>query len=368
MIKSGATVLFLFLAAVTLLVPELAALAQDTAREAAAAAAPFQWRKFLAPFHSVVLHYPIGFVTLAVVLEIYSLRRPSPELRQIIALVMGLAALSAVVTATFGILRAIGGGYDEKTVEAHRWTGIAVTVLTIAGWFLHRHVVRDVSRKAVLKFYRFLITADLIVLVVAGHEGGNLTHGANYLLEGAPAMVKHAIDIMEEATSNPVVEVPGEESKRGFVEKIRPILEAKCIKCHGPEKMKANYRLDVAEIAFPGGESGKPAIKPGDAFHSNLARVILLPKDHDEVMPPSGKGTLTTEEIVTIIHWIQEGAPFADFGVVAKTDKPVPAPAPEPKSDSEPVKPTPPAAPADPPPLQPLAPAITPTPPAPAPK
>ncbi|GDY23447.1 hypothetical protein LBMAG56_47940 [Verrucomicrobiota bacterium] len=344
--KPRALILFPCLAGVTLLVPELAALAQEVVRETVATAAPFQWRKFLAPFHSVVLHYPIGFVTLAVVLEIYSLRRPSPELREIVALVMGLAALSAVITAVFGILRAVGGGYDVKTVEAHRWTGIAVTVLTIAGWWVHRHVVRDVNRKAVLKLYRCLVTADLVVLVVAGHMGGNLTHGANYLLEGAPAVVKHAIDIMEEATGNPVVEVPVEEAKRGFVEKIRPILEAKCIKCHGPEKMKGNYRLDVAASAFRGGESSKVAIKPGDAFQSNLVRVILLPKAHDDVMPPSGKGVLTTQEIVTIINWIQEGAPFADFGVLAKTDKPDPAP--EAAPASEPVKPTAPATPAAP--------------------
>ena len=48
----------------------------------------FQWRLFLAPFHSVFLHYPIGFVTLAAILEVYHWRRPSAELRGVIALVM----------------------------------------------------------------------------------------------------------------------------------------------------------------------------------------------------------------------------------------------------------------------------------------
>lgn len=366
MTKSGSVVPILFLATAGLLIPELAALAADVARGAAPPTAPFQLGRFLAPFHSVVLHYPIGFVTMAVILEIYSRFRPSPELRRVIALVMGLAAVSCVVAAAFGILRAQGGGYDDKTVEVHRWTGIAVTALTIVGWIVHQRVLRDLTRAGVLKLYRVLIAADLVILIVAGHEGGNLTHGSNYLFEGAPAMVKFAKDIMEEATDSPPVEIPVEESKRGFVEKIRPILEAKCLKCHGPEKMKSNYRLDVGEIALNGGESGKTAIKPGDAFQSNLARVILLPKDHDDVMPPSGKGLLTTEEIVTIINWIQEGAPFADFGVLAKTDKPV-AP-PEPKPDSEPVKPTPPAVSPDPPTPKSLTPPITPEPAAPAPK
>ncbi len=360
MTKTGSVVPFLLLATAVLLVPELAALAADVARGAAATPAPFELGKFLAPFHSVVLHYPIGFVTMAVILEIYSRYRPSLELRRVITLVMGLAALSCVVAAAFGILRAQGGGYDDKTVEVHRWTGIAVTALTIIGWLVHQRVLRDLTRAGVLKLYRVVIAADLVVLVIAGHEGGNLTHGSNYLFEGAPAMVQFAKDIMPEAMSPPPVEIPVEESKRGFVEKIRPILEAKCIKCHGPDKMKANYRVDVGEIAMSGGESGKPAIKPGDAFHSNLARVILLPKDHDEVMPPSGKGLLTTEEIVTIINWIQEGAPFADFGVLAKTDKPVTAPEAKPKPEPDPVKPTPPAGtddPSAPKPLAPLAPA-----------
>ncbi|GDY21045.1 hypothetical protein LBMAG56_23910 [Verrucomicrobiota bacterium] len=358
--KTSSVFQLVFFAAAALLVPELAALAAEVVRGAAPPDAPFQLGKFLAPFHSVVLHYPIGFVTLAVILEVYSRYRPSPELRRVIALVMGLAAVSCVVAAAFGILRARGGGYDDKTVEVHRWTGIAVTALTIIGWFVHQRVLRDLTRVGILKLYRVLIAADLVILVIAGHEGGNLTHGSNYLFEGAPGMVKFAKDIMEDTIDSPPVEVPVEESKRVFVEKIRPILEAKCIKCHGPDKMKGNYRLDVGEIALRGGESGKTAIKPGDAFQSHLARVILLPKDHDDVMPPSGKGLLTTEEIVTIINWIQEGAPFADFGVLAKTDKPVPAP--EPKPDTESVKPAAPATPAD------VVPARPPTPePAPAP-
>ena len=85
-------------------------------------------------------------------------------------------------------------------------------------------------------------------------------------------------------------------------------------------------RLDIGEIALKGGESGKPAIKPDDAFQSNLIRLVLLPKDHDDVMPPTGKEPFTTQEVVTLINWIQEGAPFADFGVAPKTEKSEPAP------------------------------------------
>ena len=341
MTKTGPAAILLFLAAAALLLPELAAWAADATKEAVATPAPFRLTKFLGPFHSVVLHYPIGFVTLAVVLEIYSFKRPSPQLRQIITLVIGLAALSAVVAAAFGISRAEDGGYDEGTVTIHRWAGVAVTAFTIVGWLLHRSIVRHPDSTGRLKSYRALLAVTFLLLVVAGHEGGNLTHGANFLFAGAPTFVKKVIVEMEEAASAPKVEIPVEESKKIFVAKIRPILEAKCLKCHGPDKMKSGYRLDVGEIALKGGESGKPAIKPNDAFQSNLIRLVMLPRDHDDVMPPTGKEPLTTEEVVTLINWIQEGAPFADFGVAPKTEKPEPVPAPPPPPSPSSAAPAP---------------------------
>ena len=105
--------------------------------------------------------------------------------------------------------------------------------------------------------------------------------------------------------------------------------------------MKSGYRLDVGEIALKGGESGKPAIKPNDAFQSNLIRLVMLPRDHDDVMPPTGKEPLTTEEVVTLINWIQEGAPFADFGVAPKTEKPEPVPTPPPPPSPSSAAPAP---------------------------
>ena len=42
----------------------------------------FHWRPFLAPFHAVVLHFPIGFVTVAFLLEAYRTFRPGDEIRR----------------------------------------------------------------------------------------------------------------------------------------------------------------------------------------------------------------------------------------------------------------------------------------------
>ncbi|NBX34631.1 hypothetical protein EBR16_04635, partial [bacterium] len=59
-----------------------------------------------------------------------------------------------------------------------------------------------------------------------------------------------------------------------FVREVRPILEAKCQKCHGPEKQKGGYRLDASQVALHGGESHAPNIIPGQPERSPLLRFI----------------------------------------------------------------------------------------------
>ena len=52
-----------------------------------------------------------------------------------------------------------------------------------------------------------------------------------------------------------------------FEQKIRPVLVETCYKCHSAEaeKLKGGFRLDSREGLLKGGESGKPAVVPGNA-------------------------------------------------------------------------------------------------------
>ena len=288
--------------------------APPTASVPTLAEAAFQWRPFLAPFHSVLLHYPIGFVTLAVIFEIWYWRKPSPELRRIIGFVVLLSVLSTAVVVGLGICRASGGGYDDKALELHRESGLITGILLLTTFAAQRLAHRQGARVALQAGYRFLLLGTLAAMVIAGHRGGNLTHGSKYLVKNAPDFVKTLFEETEEPSTNSVA--VGTGSDRLFQEKIQPIFEAKCVKCHGPEKQKSRYRLDTEALALKPGESGEPTIKFGDPMQSHLARVILLPKDHDEVMPPEGKEPLTPDEILAIVHWIQTGkAPAAETSV-----------------------------------------------------
>src|SRR5687768_5512939 len=48
-----------------------------------------------------------------------------------------------------------------------------------------------------------------------------------------------------------------------FARDVRPIFDRHCVRCHGPEKQKSDYRLDRAESALRGGSIGG-AVVPGD--------------------------------------------------------------------------------------------------------
>jgi uncharacterized membrane protein len=285
-------------------------LGAHAAGESADAHKAFLWRPFLAPFHAVVLHFPIGFLTMACVLEIYRMCRPAAELKAVTRLTLWLSLLSGIVAATFGILRATGGGYAPRELESHRWTGIGVVAATLLTLVVQRAAYRDESRPAVAAVYRSLLVVTLGLVGVAGHLGGGLTHGSDYLTENAPAFVR---ELLEETTPDPAEAAPSsnlDESARFFVEQVQPVFERKCIGCHGPKKQKGEYRLDQPDVALAGGESGKAAVKPGEPLSSELVRLILLPPGDDDIMPPDGKEPVTAEEALTIIRWIQKGAPF----------------------------------------------------------
>jgi len=92
-----------------------------------------------------------------------------------------------------------------------------------------------------------------------------------------------------------------------FEKKVRPILAIHCVSCHGPNKQKANLRLDLRAGFVRGGESG-PLVTPGEPDRSLLLQVIRY--DGDIKMPQKGK--LADSDIATLTAWVKGGAPWPD--------------------------------------------------------
>jgi cytochrome c553 len=97
------------------------------------------------------------------------------------------------------------------------------------------------------------------------------------------------------------------EDLRFFETKVRPLLAAKCLRCHGPEKEKGELRLDTAEGVKKGGGSGKPLVVNDKPDESLLLRAVRH-ADGVEPMPPDAK--LADSEIADLAAWVKRGAPF----------------------------------------------------------
>jgi uncharacterized membrane protein len=278
---------------------------------AAAPAESFDWRAFLAPFHTVTLHLPIGFVTLGIILEAYILFRPSEALRRALGLVMWVSGISAVVVTLLGLFRASGGGYEEEMLKHHEFFGIAVAGATVVLALLHNIAYRggEVRSGFMVGLYRLLLLGDMVLLTIAGHGGGNLTHGSKYLVEGAPEWAKQWLEEKSGASGESKgTEAAASKGDSVFATVIRPAFEKKCYSCHGAEKQKGDFRMDTVEDLFKAGESELDPIVANKPLESYLVELITLPGDDDAAMPPDGKDRLTAEETIAILQWIWDGA------------------------------------------------------------
>ena len=104
-----------------------------------------------------------------------------------------------------------------------------------------------------------------------------------------------------------------------FDRDIKPILAQHCFKCHGPEKQKGGLRLDQKPSVLKGGDSGTPAIVPGNQVKSHLLKLVTS-NDPDEMMPPKGE-RLKPEEVAVLAKWIETGAHWIDSAVAVPLEE-----------------------------------------------
>lgn len=90
-----------------------------------------------------------------------------------------------------------------------------------------------------------------------------------------------------------------------FYSKIYPLLEERCLTCHGA-KAKGGLRLDSFASATAGGDSGLAAVVPGQPDKSLLVELIETDDEGDR-MPPEGE-PLEPAERDALRQWVAAGA------------------------------------------------------------
>ena len=116
---------------------------------------------------------------------------------------------------------------------------------------------------------------------------------------------------------------PAANLQVNFTTHIQPILKTRCYTCHGEQLQLRKLRLDRRADAIRGGESGIPAIVPGDSANSLLIRYVAG-IDPDVVMPPEGD-KLAPDEVGLLRAWIDQGALYPGAAAELSSESPRPA-------------------------------------------
>src|SRR6476620_4188127 len=95
-----------------------------------------------------------------------------------------------------------------------------------------------------------------------------------------------------------------------FSTEVKPIINKKCITCHGGVKKQGGFSLLFREEALAKTKSGKYAIVPGDPDNSEMIRRLTL--DDPEERMPYQHPALSKDEIRLLTRWIEQGAKWTD--------------------------------------------------------
>ena len=254
---------------------------------------------FLGRFHPVLVHLPIGGLVLLGVLELVAKFSRFKDAAQNSRLILALTATTSVTAALLGWMLSQSGDYDPPLLQWHKWAGFAVAATCTVTFLL--------SWLGWPRAYQLCLLATLAVLVVASHLGASITHGRDFLTRYAPAPLGWLLlgnggaPEAHSTSSDPL-------QQRVFADVVRPILLQRCSACHGPEKQKADLRVDSLEALLKGGKDG-PVLVPGKAKDSRLIQRLLLPLNDEDHMPPEDKPQPTPAELILLEWWIDRGAP-----------------------------------------------------------
>ena len=259
-----------------------------------------EWVLFLGRFHPLLVHVPIGGLVLIGLLELLARFPRFKNAAQNSRLILGLTTAAALITSLLGWMLSQSGGYDPQLLPWHKWTGFSVAGACAVTWLLNWRAWRPL--------YLLSLGVTLVLLVVASHLGGSITHGRDFLTQYAPEPLRALLGARRQPPPPPTTS-PDLARRPVFDEVIQPILQQRCVTCHGPEKHKGGLSMESYETLLKGGNDG-PVLVAGKALDSPMIYRLLLPLDDDDHMPPQGKPQPTLTEIAALQWWIDSGAPM----------------------------------------------------------
>lgn len=98
-----------------------------------------------------------------------------------------------------------------------------------------------------------------------------------------------------------------ERARGDFWRDVYAILEASCLRCHGPDGARGGFRIDRRSAYF--GNGGQPLVIPGKSAESPLIAIVSGRRSD---MPLLAVHQLPEAEIEVLRNWIDAGAEWPD--------------------------------------------------------
>ncbi len=187
--------------------------------------------------HVVLVHFPVALLLVAAALTFWPSGREEHAVAAGWCLSLGLCG--ALAAAASGWVLATLEPPGDRLLRWHRAAGLLATGAALLAWLATR--VRTLDRP-LLRRGSLVLTALLVGLT--GHLGGLMVQGEDWFT--APFAARVA------ATPPPAPVPPAAPAGPhvDFTTEVFPILQSRCIQCHGPNRVRGKLRLDSREGVF----------------------------------------------------------------------------------------------------------------------
>jgi Leucine-rich repeat (LRR) protein/uncharacterized membrane protein len=269
------------------------------------------WTAFFGRFHPALVHLPIGFLMLIAIIEVFKMIGKLSISPELIRLALLVSALSATFSCIVGYCLSLEGGYNEEILEEHKWQGIWVAVFTWVAWCAKNEWITEKIGLARILYAPALAFATLLMFI-AGHHGGYLTHGETYLTDNTPQPFRSWLGMADKVDNEKINDLPkiaNVNEALVYQDVIHPIFKQKCEQCHNKSKMKGDLRMDEVSLLQKGGKNGV-IFKANNVEESEFIKRILLPESDEHHMPPKGKNQISENELSLMKWWVEQGASF----------------------------------------------------------
>jgi uncharacterized membrane protein len=128
---------------------------------------------FIGQFHPLAVHFPVALIIAAALAELIGVLRGAEVYGGVARYCLTLGALGTVVASITGWAWADGG----SGLGTHGWLALATTCFAGGACLLSWQPASGSGARPDRRIYALVLLATLVLLVMTGHQGGQITHG-----------------------------------------------------------------------------------------------------------------------------------------------------------------------------------------------